>query len=144
MSNENPPCSPTDVRPTSHKQQSRTPLLFRTGRSPQVIFPLPWNKSMRHNSLWTIAHLLKSDVGRGASYHRAHSVGWKRRTLINKPVLWNRCPSMSSVFKRQFRKTLIRGCLLFSKQLFWFCLSVTKSAREFWTQPATLFVLCLT
>lgn len=88
-----------------YKQQRRTPLLFLTGRSPEVIFPLPWNKSMEHNSLWTIAHLLKSDVGWGASHHRAYSVCWQRRPLINKPVLWNRCPSMSSVLRGNSGKT---------------------------------------
>lgn len=112
----------------NYKQQRRTPLLFLTGRSPEVIFPLPWNKSMKHNSLWTIAHLLKSDVGWGASHHRAYSVCWQRRTLINKPALWNRCRRMSSVFERQFKKNwLIRECLLFCMQPFGFCVSFPKS-----------------
>lgn len=126
-----PPCSTTDVRPKNYKQQRRTPLLFLTGRSPEVIFPLPWNKSMKHNSLWTIAHLLKSDVRWGASHHRAYSVCWQRRPLINKPVLWNRCPSMSSVLRGNSENWLIRECLLFRMQPFGFCVSLPKSQRCF-------------
>lgn len=72
----------TEVWPRKYKQQKRTPLLFLTGKSPQVIFPLPWNKSMKQSSLWTIAHLLKSDAGRGGSHHRADSVCWQRMPLI--------------------------------------------------------------
>lgn len=111
----------------NYKQRRRTPLLFLTGRSPEVIFPLPWNKSMKHNSLWTIAHLLKSDVGWGASHHRAYSVCWQRRPLINKPVLWNRCPSMSSVLRGNSEKTdwLESVCYSACNRLL-FCVSFPK------------------
>lgn len=115
----------------NYKRQRRTPLLFLTGRSPEVIFPLPWNKSMKHNSLWTIAHLLKSDVGWGARHHRAYSVCWQRRPLINKPVLWNRCPSTSSVWRGNSQNWLIRDCLLFRVQPFGICVSFPKSPRCF-------------
>lgn len=89
----------------NYKQRRRTPLLFLTGRSPEVIFfPLPWNKSMKHNSLWTIAHLPKSDVGWGASHHRSYSVCWQRRTLINKARSLKQVPEHEFSFERQFRK----------------------------------------
>lgn len=127
-----PPCS-TDVRPKNYKQQRRTPLLFLTGKSPEVIFPLPWNKSMKHNSLWTIAHLLKSDVGWGASHHHAYSVCWQRRPLINKACSLKQVPEHEFSFERQFRKlTDERECLLVCTQPFGFCVSFPKSQRCFW------------
>lgn len=92
-----------------YKQRRRTPLLFLTGKSPEVIFPLPWNKSMKHNSLWTIAHLLKSDVGRGASHHRAYSVCWQRRPLINKARSLKQVPEHEFSSARQFRKKKMGG-----------------------------------
>lgn len=103
-----------------YKQRSRTPLLFLTGRSPEVIFPLPWNKSMKRNSLWTITHLLKSDVGWGASHHRTYSVCWQRGTLRNKPCSLKQVPEHEFGFwEAKFRKTqLIRECLLFCMQPF--------------------------
>lgn len=74
----------TEVWPRKYKQQKRTPLLFLTGKSPEVIFLLPWNKSMKQSSLWTIAHLLKSDAGQGGSHHRADSVCWQRILWLKK------------------------------------------------------------
>lgn len=74
----------TEVLPRKYKQQKRTPLLFLTGKSPEVIFLLPWNKSMKQSSLWTIAHLLKSDAGQGGSHHRADSVCWQRMLWLEK------------------------------------------------------------
>ena len=111
----------------NYKQRRRTPLLFLTGRSPEVIFPLPWNKSMKHNSLWTIIHLLKSDVGWGASHHHTYSVCWQRRTLINKPVLWNRCPSKSLVLRGNSENGLIGDCLLFCVKPLGCCVSFPQS-----------------
>lgn len=106
-----PPCSTTtEVWPKKiYKQRRRTPLLFLTGKSPEVIFPLPWNKSMKHNSLWTIAHLLKSDVGRGASHHRAYSVCWQRRPLINKARSLKQVPEHEFSSARQFRTKKMGG-----------------------------------
>ena len=126
----------------NYRQQRRTPLLFLTGRSPGVIFPLPWNKSMKHNSLWTIAHLLKSDLSWGASHHRAYSVCWRRRTLINKTVLWNRCPCTSSVLSGNSgeKNWLIRECLLFCVQLFGFCVSFPQSHKEAETMIVFIFL----
>lgn len=111
----------TEVWPRKYKQQKRTPLLFLTGKSPEVIFPLPWNKSMKQSSLWTIAHLLKSDAGRGGSHHRADSVCWQRMPLIKikkKVVLWNRCPCTSSVWRCNSQNWLMwEAACLFEQSL---------------------------
>lgn len=122
----------TEVWPRKYKQRRRTPLLFLTGKSPGVIFPLPWNKSMKQSSLWTIAHLLKSDAGRGGSHHRADSVCWQRMPLITKKkkkkdLLWNRCPSMSSVWRCNSPNWLMWAAVCWSQQPFGSCKHLPKS-----------------
>lgn len=131
ITNEKPPTlhttavkiSPSEVRPRNYKQQRRTPLLFLTGKSPEVIFPLPWNKSMKHNSLWTTAHLLKSDVGWGASHHRAYSVCWQNRPLINKGPFFETGAQAWVQFWEAIQKTAwwerACVCLLVPSQPFW-------------------------
>lgn len=87
---------------------------------------------MKHNSLWTIAHLLKSDVGWGASHHRAYSVCWQRRPLINKACSLKQVPKHEFSFERQFRKLTDESeCLLVCTQPFGFCVSFPKSQRCF-------------